>query len=422
MHNRWFKIAFISALVLMCVFSAIHIFLVFWGRALIIRQLHNLTGRKVSISDFSITPPVNLHIKNLDIEGFLKADSILIAPSLPSVLFGCIGLNQVKIINPEITYERLVVHPQASAIRGAAVEVAPNPAGKALKTAEELIKSELTPQPRKKFARIPPFILKQAEIKNGKVNFIDNTVSAQGLRITVKDINFKLSNLYLMPRSAVAKFELQGKIPWKQGQEEGAIDLAGWINLFDKDMLATFKIMKIDGIYLYPYYSQWVDLEKARIESAKLNFTSEINGLKNNITAQCHLELTDIVRKPRPIDEQAEDAEKIADAVIDIFRTLNQGKIVLDFTIRTKMDRPEFGFENIKMAFEDQINKGSGLTPQRILGLPADLVEGFFKGFSNLTSAVIGGTISGFKKILKTTKHAVLNPPPKKGDPSPVKQ
>jgi len=421
MHNRWVKIAFIAVVALMCIFTAVHIFLVFWGRTLIIQELHNLTGRKVTIGDFRITPPLNLHIKSLNIEGFVKADSILISPSLPSVLFGCIGLNQLVIINPELTYERFAVEAAAPPVAGAMVEVTSKTTDKAIASVENLVKSELSSEPRKKRIKIIPFILKQAAIENGKVSFIDNTVGTQGIRITIKDINFKLSNLYLMPRSAVAKFDLEGKIPWKEGQDEGAIDLDGWINLYDRDMLASLKITKIDGVYLYPYYSQWVDLEKARIDSAKLNFTSEVSGLKNNVTAQCHLELTDIVRKPRPLDEQVEQAEKIADTVIDIFRTLNQGKIVLDFTIRTKMDRPEFGFDNIKMAFQDQINKGSGLTPQRVMGLPAEFAEGAFKGLANLTSAVIGGTISGVKKILKTTKHAVLNPPPKKGDVSVAK-
>ncbi len=414
MNNRWAKIAITAIVVLMCVFTAAHIFLVFWGRALIIQQLHNLTGRKVTIADFRISPPLNLYIKNLDIEGFAKADSILISPSLPSLLFGCIGLNQLKIINPELTYERLVVEEAAPPIAEALVEVTPAPADKIVVPEEQLVKSQLAPKPQPKQIKIPRFILKYAEIKNGKINFIDNTVGPQGLRIVLKGINFKLPNLYLVPRSAVAKFDLEGKIPWALGQDEGAIDLAGWINLFDKDMLASLKITKIDGIYLYPYYSQWVDLEKARIKSAKLNFTSEINGLKNNITAQCHLELTDIVRKPRPLDEQAEQAEKIADAVLDIFRTLNQGKIVLDFTIRTKMDRPEFGFENIRMAFEDKINKGKGLTPQKALGLPAEFVDGAFKGLTDLTTAVIGGTISAGKKIAKTVKDSFKKPVPVK--------
>ena len=63
-------------------------------------------------------------------------------------------------------------------------------------------------------------------------------------------------------------------------------------------MQAALKIKDIDAIYLYPYYSMWVDLEKARIEKAKLNFSADINGLNNNVNVECHLELTDMVRKP----------------------------------------------------------------------------------------------------------------------------
>ena len=113
-------------------------------------------------------------------------------------------------------------------------------------------------------------------------------------------------------------------------------------------MLASLKIENIDAIAFYPYYSTWVDLEKARIEKAKLNFSSKIRGKDNDISAQCHLELTDIVRKVRPPEEAQQKAERLTDAVLDMFKAMNQGKVVLDFTLHTKMDHPQFGFENIK--------------------------------------------------------------------------
>jgi hypothetical protein len=174
-------------------------------------------------------------------------------------------------------------------------------------------------------------------------------------------------------------------------------------------MQATINIQDIDGIYLGPYYSNWIDLEKARIEKANLNFTSNIQGLNNNITADCHLELTDIVRSPRPPEEPQEKAEKITNIVIDTLRALDQGKIVLDFTIKTKMDRPEFGLGNIKMAFEDRIAKvfgpsTSGIKPADILLLPLKIIEGSVKGATDISKAVIDGTFAvgnEFKKAVE---------------------
>jgi hypothetical protein len=252
---------------------------------------------------------------------------------------------------------------------------------------------------------------KRINIENGKIDFIDHSVGANGIKITLKDVSFNLTNLYLPAHSVVTNFALKGRIPWQEGKAEGKIDAEGWVNLFKKDMAASLKISDIDGVYLYPYYSQWVDLEKARIEKAKLDFTSNINGLNNNITAECHLELSDIVFKPRPPEEKEEKAEKIATTVIDIFKTLNQGKIVLDFTIRTKMDRPEFGFSSIKMAFENKLAQVPGFKAEDVFSLPGKFLQSTVTSVTDLSRAVIDGVYAIGNEIKKGVEGAIEKGP-----------
>ncbi len=167
------------------------------------------------------------------------------------------------------------------------------------------------------------------------------------------------------------------------------------------------KVEGIDGVYLYPYYSAWVDLDKARIEKATLNFSSGLSSLNNDLTAKCHLELTDIVRRPRPADEPSEKAERIANTVIDIFRALNQGKIVLDFTIRTKMDRPRFGMGPAKDAFNSAIAEGAKskkIHVADILMLPAKVAGGSIRGATDLSKAMIDGSFA----VANEFKEALL--------------
>lgn len=390
------KILITTIIVLTLLFSAAYIFIALKGKVLIIKRLEDLTHKKVSVGYFDLTPPLNLTLKNLNIEGLTKVESVFISPSIPYLITGNIALNKVMIVRPDITFER---NPPILTELPATTEG-----------------SKVTPttaaQPKKK--RFPRLILKRLNIKEGKINFIDHTVGTQGIKIVVKDINFNLTNLNASPLSVITNFELKGRLPWQQGKEEGKIGAEGWLNFSKKDMQATLKIEDIDGIYLYPYYSQWVDLEKARIESAKLNFISNINGLNNNVTAECHLELTDIVRKPRSPEEPEEKAEKIASAVLDIFKALNQGKIVLDFTIRTKMDRPEFGFGNIKMAFEDKLAKaqaGSGFKAEDVLMLPGKLLEGMVKGATDFSKAVIDGTFAVGNEVKKAVEDTFKKEP-----------
>lgn len=404
--KTWAKILFRIAVVTTILFSASYIFILLRGKAIIIKRVGELTHKKVTIGYFDLKPPFNIVIKNLNIEGLANVDSIFISPSIPSLLTGKIALNNAKIIKPELTFERNVVTqssvPAVSVTQSPVVSAAPAvPLAPAVSvTAQRKLPRRLT--------------FKRLSIKDGKINLIDHTAGKDGIKITLKNINFNLNNLYMFPSTTITNFDLKGNIPWEQGKEEGKINVEGWINFAKKDMLASLKIEGIDGIYLYPYYSNWVDLEKARIESASLSFNSSIQALNNNVTADCHLELTDIVRKPRAPEESAENAEKITDAVLDIFKTMNQGKVVLDFTIRTKMDRPEFGFGNIRMAFEEKLSQArasSGFKPQDVLMFPGKLLEGGVKGMTDFSKAVIDGIFAVGNELKKAVKDTVVKTP-----------
>ena len=349
-------------------------------------QIQEITGKKVTMESFKVAPPLNLEIKNLNIEGLARIENVFISPSIPSLLIGRLALNSIKVNKPEFTFER-----------------------KPQEAIEESEAGTNTASAKTKKGPPPHIIFKRLNVKGGKINFSDHTLEPPGIRVTVKDINLNLTNMYSFPSAAVTSFNLSGKIPWKEGAKDGEISLEGWINLHKKDMQAILKVESIDGVYLYPYYSKWVDLDKARIEQANLSFSSNISGLNNNVTADCHLELTDIVRKPLAQGESDEKAARIADQVMDIFRTLNQGKVVLDFTIRTKMDRPQFGFGNIKMAVEDKLARarnGNGITVENLLLLPARLLIGTVRSTTDFSKAIIDGTFAvgnEFKKAFQDT-------------------
>jgi len=375
--KKWNKILLAMVFLVVLLFSATYLFLIFKGRSILMRELANFTHKKVTIGSLSISPPLKIEIKNLNIEGLAKADYISVTPSILGCLFGKIAFNDITFIKPEITYEKL--SPAAS---GA-------------------LSSKPAAKPGIKLNKL---IIKRILIKEGRLDFIDRAVSSEGLKLTVRDISFILNNTYQFPNSILARFELKGIIPW---QEEGKIYFVGWLNPVKKDIKASLKITDIDGVYLYPYYSSWFDIDKARIEKAKLNFTSNIEGLDNNLTAQCHLELTDIVRKPRSPEESEDKVGRVLSAALDIFRALNQGKIVLDFTIRTKMDRPEFGFGNIKMAVEDKVSKARKaefLKAQNILAFPGQFFQGMLRGVTDISKALFDGTAAVGKELQKTTE------------------
>jgi len=396
------RILFVCLAVLAALYILLYLFTMLTGRALITRKLEDLSREKVSMRRFSVTLPLTLGIRGLDIENLAKVDSLSISINPLGFLGGKLVLSSIKIVKPQITYVRNLAKetPQQQ----------PQTAQAAAEQAQTPEQAQVPAAPAKPRAKYSPLLnFRRLLISEGEVDFTDNTVGKEGIKITVRGINIDVHNIYVFPYSTITNFSVIALIPWGQGStEQGKIDARGWIDFTKRDMQVALKIADIDGVYLYPYYSAWVDLEKARIEKAKLNFSSNIHGLSNNVTAECHLELTDIVRKPLSPEESEEKAAKIADAVMDIFKALNQGKIVLDFTIRTKMDRPEFGMGSVKSAVEDKLAQGkeSKINPTGVLILPAKLVEGSIRSVTDISKAVIEGTFAVGNELKKAVQDS----------------
>lgn len=378
-------------------FGLIYILLSLTGKSILIGQIERLAHRKTTIASFNLSPTLILEIKGLKVEGLVKIASISISTNLPSLFTGRVIFDSLKIVSPEFIFVKAPV-PVISEGKASTDAISP------------IAPDAIAAKPRE--IKLMPLGFRRIRIENGAVNFVDQGVSASGIKIVLKEINCKISNLYFYPRPVATIFDLKGKMPWREGQEAGQLSIEGWVNLFKKDMQASLKLQDIDAVYLYPYYSNWVDLEKARIEKAKLTFTTDIIGLNNSVNAECHLELTDMVRKPLEPGQSEEKAAKLTDKVLDMFKAADQGKVELNFTLKTKMDSPQFGFGTFKMAFEDKISKGMGVfskNPENALALPLKIMEGGVRGLTDLTRAMIDGVFGIAGAIVRVGKTPPAN-------------
>ncbi len=389
----------LKALIILLIASSIcligfHLFINIKGKDLLTRKLEELTRRKVTIAGLTTSFPLNILIKDLEIKDILKIDDVYASVGIIDFSRRSPGLALLKLDHPQLTLERKAPASESPVAPAASMEtnLAPKPEAKP---------ADPAPEAAQPFV-LPAFYIDRFIVNDGTFTFVDKLAQNREISIKAKDLNIKVDNLNLsLGGSRITYFELKGNMPWREGSAEGKISLEGWVNLIKKDMRASVKIQDIDAIYFYPYYSAWVDLEKTRIERAKLNFTSDMDALNNDLVAQCHLELTDIVFKAAPPQAEEKKAEKIAAAILDVFKALNQ-KVVLNFTIRTKMTRPEFGFGNIKGAVVDKLTgakKGDTSLTQEVVLFPARIVEGTVKGGTEMTKAIIGGTFSVFKEL-----------------------
>jgi len=402
------RILFVGSILFILVFIGLHILVNIKGKDFLIEKLKNTFNREISIGSLNTSFPASVHIRDIEAKDLFKIKEVVAGGGLFDLFRMSFKLSVLKLIHPVVSMEKGLI---TSTAESPIPNNIPNTIDSSAKIDNPPIAPNTNPTVIKQLKLfLTRFYIRHLIIDDGTFNFMDRDVDKNGLLIKIEHLNIKVDNLnFTTLGSRITSFELKGKVPWREGSEEGKIETDGWINLFKKDMRATLKVNDIDGVYLYPYYSQWVDLEKARIEKAKLNFTSNISGLNNNLTAECHLELTDIVRRPRTPEEEPDKAEKIATAVLNIFRALNQGKIALDFIIKTKMDRPEFGFSDVRTAFEDKLTKGrkgNGFKAEDILIFPGKLLEGAAKGATGFSMAIIDGVASVGKELKNAVEDA----------------
>jgi len=375
--------------------TALHVVVNLKGKAFLVKKLQDVFKREVTVRSLKVNSPFNIIVKKIEAKDLFKIEKAFIVG-------GAIDIFRKDFILFKLRLDGLEVNLATPRKAVAATPAESTPPAVAVTPVS-------APSIRFPFSQL---YIKQLIINNGVFNFTDTNSGEKGVKITVKDLNINVENINFPIRSSnIINFSLKGRMPWQEGAQEGKIEAEGWLNLFKKDMLATLKIVDIDAIYLYPYYSNWVDLEKARIEKAKLQFSANLQSLNNDLSGECNLELTDIVFTPRPPEQEQEKAERIAVAVLGKLSEMDQGKYVLTFPIKTKMDRPEFNFDLIRNAFEQKITQGKNqgginASAGQVLKLPVTLLEGTFKGATDITKSVIVGTINAGKELA----NAVFNP------------
>ena len=385
-------IIYILVILILLVFAALHTYVSIKGRDLLSSKLHSVFQSEVLIGRVTTSFPLKLIVKDLEVKNWFKVKKVLAGSGIIDVLGGNFILSDLRLEGVEFDLEKRKRGDQAQPPVNLET-VAGNVA-----------------QVQESFFLPEHIILKHLTIADGTLTYIDYTKSETPIKITVKDLNMRIDNFqWPLSASEVTSFQLSGKVPWENIKEEGKVDLKGWINFYKKDMNAVIKIKDIDGIAIYPYYSSWIDIDKARVEKARLDFNSNITGLNNNVTASCHLEMTQLTFKPKEEQVKEERLERIAHVVIGLLKAMNQGKVVLDFNFKTKMDNPEFGLGIIQQAVKDklyQARRSQDSTAMQIIKFPGKLIGGTISSAADLTKSMINGTVVVGKELKKAMESS----------------
>jgi hypothetical protein len=413
---KFLKVLGIVLLIMSLVFTAgLHMFLHKNGSRLVRSALKHTFHRPVKVGSVKSVFPFGLKIKNIEVNDLFTVRRAIVRGGMLDIFSGNLVFSELQLTEAEINVYKQAICPLPIS---AAAEESKNSAPAAVPA--EAVVANASTIPAEASAGSSSishyFFVKRLVIIDGTVNFIDPDKGAEGVKVAVTGINGQVRNLqFPAVSSVITSFTLTGGIPWGDKTGEGKIDLNGWINLVDKDMRADLKVTDIDALTFYPYCQEWMPMDKSRIGKARVNFQSQITGLKNDVTMDSHLDLASLQFKERKEGEPEQRAEKVTAAIVNILQANNMGKISLDFKIRTKMDSPEFGFGVIRSAFETKVSEAIRQEANRpgLVKAPARIVGGTFKAAADLTRAVISGTVdigsavtSSFKRFFSREQPA----------------
>lgn len=378
------KTIFLTLLFLGCLFFVgLHTFVSLKGKDILVTKLHNVFQSDVSIGRVTTSFPLTLIVKDLEIKNWFRIKKVVAGAGMIDVLSGNFVLSDLRLEKIDFDLEKRK-HGEENKLPVNLNAVSGTGSGEDLPLPQHIV-------------------LKRLIVSDGTFAYTDYTKGDNPITLKITELNLRVDNFqWPFSSSVITSFKGSGKVPWVNNKEEGSIDFEGWINLYKKDMRADLQIKDIDGVYIYPYYSSWVDIDKARVDKAKLNFTCNITSLNNEVTAPCHLELAQISFKPRNEKEKEARMEKITNMVLGLMKAMDQGKIVLNFNLKTKLDSPEFGLGVIREALKDKIyeaRKSHDSGPMQIIKFPGKILEGTFNSAADLTKSVINGTVNVGKEL-----------------------
>ena len=281
-----------------------------FGKAVIVGQIEKNLKVKVTMEKAILSFPLSVTLGKLEIQDLLKADSISLSPSILGFLAGKIVLNELKIINPEITISR-------------------GNDGKLN-----------LPQLEAK-GKQPPLLLAGLKIKNGTAVFRDKKITPEGCRVVIKDINVRISKIAFPPTSLYTNFAVSASLADNENRPSGKALASGWIDFGPKNMDGKIELSDIAVAALAPYFGNMFAVK--RFLSAKLNFKADLKAENNDLLAKCHAEF---VSEPKKMNS-SEPGGDLIPGLVNLFSDTS-GKITFDFIIPTKLDNPRLDLINLK--------------------------------------------------------------------------
>ena len=387
------KFFLIIVLFLIVVFIGACIFVGLKGKDIATAKLEEILNTNVEIGSVNVSFPLDLKINSLDIENLLKVDEIHISFGVIDLLKRDIELPGLRLLRPQLIVRRTAaginllganLHnhsfcehanrftPLGTNFLTGSVQVVRERSFLTGFTGRNLVfaaTEEITTNIQE--AAPLSIMINKLVVKDGKIKFIDETLEPEAFQIGITNINIKAYRISFPPKPSSMRVDLTADIVTGAGDvPHSTIKGEGWIDFVRKDMQGNIEIVNLDGIYFHPYYQKTLS---RKLKSANVNLRSDLTAKSNDLTADCHLEIKDL------LFEETETVDLKDFKILDIIGgSLAQKSrdIKLNFVIKTKLDNPKIDSAQIRGIVLDKVLEGVvSQVPEETIGGIKDVGE-----------------------------------------------
>jgi hypothetical protein len=293
--------------------------------------------------------PLSVLLTKLELKEFVAFDEITVYPSLIGMLAGKVVLNKVVVRHPVITLVR---------------------------SADGTVRFPVTLPEQK--GKAPGIVLAGLNVERGVVTFIDKTVSDPGYALVLESVAVDIRRASALPGSGTVLFSASAQIGNVKGTVPGTLSFSGWIDPGPRNMAGSMRIAGIEIASFAPYYGNMISAKK--LTSGKLDFKADLKSKNNDLTADCHFELKNLVYAQDAPPEGSLGMPDMLPGALDFFADEN-GVIALDFPLRTRLDNPSIDPKVLqKVIMEAALRKLSNRPPEK----NADSLDGVVDQFKKL--------------------------------------
>jgi hypothetical protein len=233
--NKTLKILIILFVIVLLILTGAYAYLRVKGKDLVVQRIEEQLGRKISFEAVSFSYPLTMDVKGLSIEGYGSAKQTLFSLSLPHLFLGQVHFTSIEIIEPYVLYT------QGANEKVFCSTVSTQP--------QNTQKTGTAIKPAKVKGPGIALYARKVVIRNGILQVFQSLGSEAKALAYLEKINAEIDNVaFPMQRPVKTNLHLKAIVSGFGGRlASEALEITGWADFFQKDMLAQARLTGING-------------------------------------------------------------------------------------------------------------------------------------------------------------------------------